>query len=73
MKPFWRSRRKPKVRKFCGKNREEMNEILNFMCELESKVNLSEEEWDMYDIAIQCVAVVINRMVDNKLIIFDEE
>jgi len=43
------------------------------MCELESKVNLSEEEWDMYDIAIQCVAVVINRMVDNKLIIFDEE
>jgi len=58
---------------YCGKTRDEMNDILNFMCELEDKVELTDEEEEKYDVAIQCVATVMNRMIHNRPICFDDE
>ncbi len=58
-------------RKYCGKSWKEMNEILNVMCETEDKYDLSADELEAFDIAIQCMATVINRMVDNKPITWD--
>ena len=55
------------VVRFCGKTRDEMNEILNFMCDIEEEVELNEKEKDMYNTAIQCIAVVMNRMLNRDL------
>ena len=59
--------------KFCGKTQEEMKQILYFMCDIEDETELTEEEQDMFDIAIQCVALVANRMNDDRPIVWDDE
>lgn len=58
-------------RTFCGANWSEMEEVLNTMCELEDKIELTDNEQKHFDIAIQCVTQIINRMVDGKGINFD--
>lgn len=59
-------------RKFYGLNRAEMNEVLNVMCDLEERVTfLTQEEEKAYDIAIQCVCQIVNRMADDKPINWD--
>lgn len=46
---------------FCGKTWDEMNRILDVMCELEDKYeNLTNEEEEAFDIAIQCIAKIMN-------------
>ena len=57
---------------YCGKTRQEMNEILNTMCAIEEMASLTDEETDAFDVAIQCIATVINRMTDNRPIAFEE-
>ena len=61
------------MKTFCGKTHEQMNDILTFMCELEDKQDFSYDEDKKFDIAIQCIVTVMNRMIDNRPIEFDEE
>ncbi len=61
------------MKTFCGKTHEQMNDILTFMLELEDKQDFSYDEDEKYDIAIQCIVTVMNRMIDNRPIEFDEE
>ncbi len=58
-------------RRFHGKTRDEMNEVLNFISILRDELELSEEDKEKFDIVVRCVATVTNRLVDNKRI-FDE-
>ena len=54
-------------RTFCGLNRAQLNVVLNTMCELEERIpDLTDEEQDMYDIGVQCVCQIVNRIADNK-------
>ena len=46
--------------KYCGKSLKEMNEILSIMCDIEDRIELTDEEQDAFDIAIQCITTVIN-------------
>ena len=58
-------------RTFHGKTRAEMNIVLNYMCLLKERLNVPEEEQENFDIAIQCITTVTNRMADNKMIEWD--
>ena len=58
-------------RKYCGKTWDEMNKVLDTMCDIEDRVELSEDEQDAFDIAIQCVTTVMNRMKCDKPIAFE--
>ena len=60
-------------RKYCGNTWKQMNDILTTMCEIEDRIELTDEEEDAFDIAIQCVATVMNRMTDNRPIEWDDE
>ena len=59
-------------RKYCGKTLEQMNKILDTMCDIEDRIELTDEEQETFDIAIQCVTTVMNRMTDNKPITWDD-
>ena len=59
------------VRMFHGKTRAEMNCVLNYVCLLKDRLQIPKEEQDDFDIVIQCVATIVNRMVDNKMIEWD--
>ena len=59
-------------RKFCGHNHESMDRILDTMCKLEDRIELSEEEEEAFDIAIQCVTCIMNRMTDDRGIEWDD-
>lgn len=59
-------------RKYCGRTWEQMNEELDTMCKLEEKLNLTEKEGNAFDVAIQCMTTVMNRMQNNKPIIWDQ-
>ena len=49
-----------------------MNKVLNIMCELEERIpDMTKEEENAYDIAVQCVAQIANRMADGKQINWD--
>ena len=53
-----------------------MKQVLYFMCDIEDEVRLTEDERDMYDIAVQCVAAVMNRMIpgcEDRPLVWDEE
>ena len=50
-----------------------MNIVLNILCDLEDKLDLKKEEEDAFDIAIQCVTTVLNRMVEDRPISWGEE
>ena len=47
---------------YFGKTREQMNKLLETMCDIEDRTEFSDEEQEAIDIAIQCVATVINQM-----------
>ena len=57
--------------KYCGKTHQEMDEILNTMCDIEEHIFMSKKEEEAFNIAIQCISTVMNRMVDNRPIEFD--
>jgi hypothetical protein len=61
-----------KAKKYFGKSHSEMFEILNTMCRIEDQAELTESEEEAFDIAIQCVATVMNRMIDDKPISWDD-
>ena len=48
-----------------------MSKVLDTVCELEDRIEMTEEEQEDYDIAIQCVTTVLNRMLDDKPIEWD--
>ena len=58
--------------RYCGKTQEEMNGILDRMCMLEDRLELDDEEQEAFDIAIQCVTTVMNRMLDDRPITWDD-
>jgi len=58
-------------RKFHGKTRAEMNGVLDYMCLLKERLRIPAEEQDKFDMAIQCIATVTNRMTDDKKIEWD--
>jgi len=59
-------------RKYCGKTWDDMNTILNIMCDIEDRIELSDEQQEAFDIAIQCVTTVMNRMKDDRPIEWDD-
>ena len=60
-----------KKRTYCGKNHDEMMNVLSTLCEIEDRVELTDSEQEDFDIAVQCVTTVLNRMVYNKKIDWD--
>ncbi len=73
-KAEWYKRRKEQEKEnriYWGKNWEQMNKILDIMCDIEDKYEMNAEERDAFDIAIQCVTTVMNRMKDNRPITWD--
>ena len=59
-------------RKYCGKTWEQMNEVLDKMCILEDEIDLDDDMQEIFDIAIQCVTTVMNRMKDDRPIEWDD-
>lgn len=64
-------------RKYCGLTWEQMNEVLDTMCNIEDRVEeigwQEVGEQDAFDIAIQCITTVMNRMKDDRPIEWDDE
>lgn len=58
-------------RKFCGYSWEDMDRVLTVICDVEDRVDMTDQEMNDYDIAVQCVAQVMNRMRDGKPIDWD--
>ena len=59
-------------RKFCGHDHASMNKILDTMCEIEDRIELTKDEEDAFDIAIQCITCIMNRMTDDRGIEWDD-
>ena len=57
--------------KYCGKNWDDMNTVLNIMCDIEDRIELSDEQQEAFDISIQCVTTVLNRMKEDRPIEWD--
>ena len=51
---------KPKT--YCGYDVGGMNRILDVLCRLEDGILMTDEEQDAFDIAIQCVSDMVNRL-----------
>lgn len=60
-------------RKFCGHTWEDMNRVLNFLCNIEDHMDLTGQQEADFDIAVQCVTLVMNRMKEDMPIVWDEE
>ena len=60
-------------RKFCGYTWKDMDRVLDLLCNTEEHIDLTGQQEDDYDIAIQCVTLVMNRMKDDRPIVWDEE
>ena len=58
-------------RTFHGLNRNDISAVLSMLCDIEDRIELTQEESDAYDIAIQCVTQIHNRMLDGKGINWD--
>ena len=58
---------------YCGKTHDEMKKILYTMMDLEDTLALSFSEREAFDVSIQCISTIINRMTDNKLVFEDIE
>lgn len=56
---------------FCGKTKEQMKSVLYFMCDIEDEIEMDGDEEEMFDVAIQCVTAIINRMDDAHNDLFD--
>ena len=63
----------PVERKFCGLGYKELRKVLEFMCDIEPRIDLNDEEIDKFDVAIQCVNTVLNCMVDDSSIDWEIE
>lgn len=62
-----------KVRRFCGYTWQEMNCVLDFICAVENEIELNEQDQKDFNVVIQCVTEIMNRMKDGKGIIWDDE
>ena len=60
-----------KERRFCGYTWDDMSRVLDTVCIVEDRVEMTEQEERDYDIAVQCVAAILNRMKDDKPINWD--
>ena len=59
-------------RKYCGLTHHEMDDVLEKICDIEGRIELTDEEQDAFDIAIQCITTIMNRMVDDEKIEWDD-
>ena len=59
--------------KFCGYTWEDMNRVLDFLCSIEDHMDLSGPQTEDFDIAVQCVTLVMNRLKEDRPIVWDEE
>ena len=46
---------------FLGRDWKELNDILNRLCRIEDRTELTKEEQDAFDVGIQCVAHAMNK------------
>ena len=60
-------------RKFCGYTWEDMNRVLDLLCNTEDHMDLTDQQAEDFDIAVQCVTLVMNRMKEDRPIVWDEE
>ena len=60
-------------RKYCGYTHEDMKRVLDFMCNIEDHMDLNGQPEDDFDVAIQCITTVMNRMKDDRPIEWDDE
>lgn len=58
-------------RTYCGKTLEQMDSILDIMCDIEDRDYWTDEEQAALDIAIQCITTVMNRMSEDRPIEFE--
>ena len=59
--------KRKKPRKYCGHTAVQMEEILIKLCEIEDSVELTDQEQDAMDIAIQAISDLHNAMIrDGK-------
>lgn len=59
-------------RKFHGLDSDGMESVFMKMVDIEDRIALSDEEERVFDICIQCVAQIHNRMLDGKEITWDD-
>ena len=65
---------KKKEKTFCGKTWEEMDQMLNLVCDIDDTTVLAKEEQEALEIAIQCMSDVMNLMkVKGYKITFDRK
>lgn len=57
-------------RTFCGQNWAGMDNVLTTICELEDRIEMTDQE-EAFDIAVQCVSQIMNRMQDGGPINWD--
>ncbi len=60
-----------KEKTFRGLNWDEMGAVLNTLCGIDNDILFSDEEQKAIDVAVQCVAQIMNRMKDDRPIIWD--
>ena len=60
-------------RKFCGYTWQDMDRVLDLICDIENRTEMTSQQEDDFDIAVQCVALVMNRMKEDRPIAWDEE
>ena len=59
-------------RTFRKLTRSQLNEVLNVVCGLEKRIqDMTEEEKHAFEIGVQCIAQILNRMADDKPINWD--
>lgn len=58
-------------RRFHGYTWDDMNRVLDLVCDIEDRVEMTKHEEQDYDIAIQCVTAILNRMKEDKAICWD--
>ena len=61
------------IKTYCGLNRKQLESVITTMSGLEDiSDNLTDAERAAFDISLQCVTEIMNRMKDGKPIIFEE-
>lgn len=63
-----------KTTTYCGLNHKQLDSVMTIMSKLEDdpRLNLTQSEMEAFDISIQCVTEIMNRMVDKKPIEFED-
>ena len=60
-------------RKFCGYTWQDMDRVLDLICNIENRTEMTSQQEENFDIAVQCVTLVMNRLKDDRPIVWDEE